>query len=623
MWSDGAAGIAEKRWVVRKELILQKILIFFIRQISVHPRPIPLFVFILCGLYFIMLVATAGDIGWTWDEVYYFLSSQKQLQWFKTLFSSASISDLTYVFSRGFVDEHWLWSPEQNPHPPLYKILSGLCWWFFSDTLGDFTAYRLSSALLSIILIFFLFRAIEKNRGFIPAICGSLTLLLMPRFFGHSHIAATEIPLASFWFMTCYFFYKGLTGSQKVPITPSPLTGEGWGEGDIKTNHSALQNIIRFTFWGKVRKNRFVATFTRLSCNWSVLTAGIVLGFAFAVKFTAILIPIPLVLWAIIYREKKAFLIIAIMLIIAPVIAFSVNPGWWHSPVDKIYEFVYQSLSRKENIPISTYFIGTKWSFSPPWFYAPVMLLITIPLTALLVMVAGLLSLVKEKFCSSSDVLYLLNIPVIMGVVMLPGTPVHDGVRQFFYVLPFLAYLSGPGYGFIINSIRSLDGSSKIKNIAVALCLFILLFSQAWQLKKYHPFYLSYYNELIGGLKGAYNRGMEITYWFDACDNNFIAYINKQIPAQSKIGVFPPNIDYFIFLQYIGKIKDDVFFCTPVELSLKEDDNTNEFTDSSEYFILMSRLEGFREFQWVIYNNVEPLYSTKVDGVQLMGIYEW
>ncbi len=197
---------------------------FFIRQIRVHPRPITLFVFLLCSLYFLVIVATAGDMGWTWDEVYYFLSSQMQIAWFDALVSAGSFSDIKLVFSKDFVDAHWLWNTYHNPHPPLYKIFSSISWLVFGNILGDFTAYRLSSALLAAVLLFFLFRAIEKNYGFLPALCGSLTLFLMPRFFGHAHIAATEIALAAFWFMTCYLFYKGLTESKRVPITPSPLT---------------------------------------------------------------------------------------------------------------------------------------------------------------------------------------------------------------------------------------------------------------------------------------------------------------------------------------------------------------------------------------------------------------
>ena len=31
-----------------------------------------------------------------------------------------------------------------------------------------------------------------------------------------------------------------------------------------------------------------------------------------------------------------------------------------------------------------------------------------------------------------------------------------------------------------------------------------------------HPYELSYYNELIGGPRGAWARGFELTYWYDA-----------------------------------------------------------------------------------------------------------
>ena len=43
-----------------------------------------------------------------------------------------------------------------------------------------------------------------------------------------------------------------------------------------------------------------------------------------------------------------------------------------------------------------------------------------------------------------------------------------------------------------------------------------MLGSAALALIRIHPYELSYYNELIGGPRGAWERGFELSYWYDA-----------------------------------------------------------------------------------------------------------
>ena len=56
-----------------------------------------------------------------------------------------------------------------------------------------------------------------------------------------------------------------------------------------------------------------------------------------------------------------------------------------------------------------------------------------------------------------------------------------------------------------------------------------------------HPFELSYYNELIGGPRGAWHRGFELTYWFDAFNDQTLAELNQQAPRRRR-GRFPNDL---------------------------------------------------------------------------------
>jgi len=542
-------------------------------EIPIHYRksltlPVAL---VLSIVSFLTIAATCNDLGWTWDEVYYFLSSELQVEWFKAFLASLFNGNLDGVLSRKVIDEYWLWDITHNPHPPFYKILSSISWVLFKDNLGDFISYRLAAAFLSGVLILFLFLTIEKAYGLIPGIVGSLSLLVMPRFFGHAHLATTEIPLATLWFLCYWAFWRGLT-------------------------HISASLLL-----------------------------GIFFGCALAVKFTAVLIPFPFLLWTVMYREKRAVRNIIFIILVSPLITILVNPGWWYQPFLKIFTFVQMSLARQQTIAIGTFFMGKNHIFSPPWFYPLIMTAITIPLSGILTILLGAAYLLKEKLKNVDDNLFLLNIPFIFLVVMHPHTPVHDGIRQFFPLLPFLAYLSAIGFYYLTQIVFSLPVRRSMQKGVISVCLLFLLGYPVLELKNYHPYELSYYNQLIGGLSGAYRKGMELTYWFDALNNHFLNIFSDYVPDGTGISVWPPNVEYFTFLQDKGKIKKDLKFYNPDVKVIAKKNGIKIFfePEQPEYLILLSRLGSFNLLYWGIFKNEVPLFSLEMEGIPLVSVYRW
>ena len=49
-----------------------------------------------------------------------------------------------------------------------------------------------------------------------------------------------------------------------------------------------------------------------------------------------------------------------------------------------------------------------------------------------------------------------------------------------------------------------------------------------------HPYELSYYNELIGGPRGAWERGFELSYWYDAF-NGHSSTISTAVSARAEV----------------------------------------------------------------------------------------
>jgi hypothetical protein len=82
----------------------------------------------------------------------------------------------------------------------------------------------------------------------------------------------------------------------------------------------------------------------------------------------------------------------------------------------------------------------------------------------------------------------------------------------------------------------------------------------AWQLTRIHPYELSYYNELVGGPRGASRAGFELSYWFDAFNDRTIAEINERLPQGATVDFLSPMTypETFTLLQELGHLRGDL-----------------------------------------------------------------
>ncbi len=150
--------------------------------------------------------------------------------------------------------------------------------------------------------------------------------------------------------------------------------------------------------------------------------------------------------------------------------------------------------------------------------------------------------------------LHMLTLPILR---MFP-TPAHDGVRLFLPTFFFLSAFAGwgvDGMGDLLA--RGLRMSRRLVMPVLAL---LAIGPAAWQLARIHPFELSYYNELIGGPRGAWKKGFELAYWYDAFNEKTIEEVNRVLPkdasvAFSSILSTPPT---FLELQTLGALRGDL-----------------------------------------------------------------
>ena len=300
----------------------------------------------------------------------------------------------------------------------------------------------------------------------------SLALVLMPRVYGHAHLAALE----SITNLTCTAAVLAIAGWWKYSSPPS---------------------------------------------RRAAILAGIVMGLAMLTKIQAILIPVPVLLWSLWRWRFKAVVPLLLWGLTALTLFFACWPYLWLDPVGHFLEYLGRTTNRAT---IHCYYFGVRYDDKAvPWHYPFFMFVVTVPIVLHILGVLGLkfrgaYPAVDQQFdkVAPGDEVWINRLllgcclfPLI--VFALPGVAVYDGERLFLTVFPIWAIFVGRGAACLFASATSHYGSSFSK-FAMSLLIVIQLTSNLLN----HPTYLSYYNLAVGGLWGANALGLEMNYWGDS-----------------------------------------------------------------------------------------------------------
>jgi hypothetical protein len=288
------------------------------------------------------------------------------------------------------------------------------------------------------------------------------------------------------------------------------------------------------------------------------------------------------------------------------------NPTWWHDPVRKILgNYVPLAISHSRINPISLYYFGKSYVYDKPWHVPLTMTLFTLPIPMLMTLLVGIAYTVRRRFQDKLLVLFLLNAAFMLAIVA--STNCYDGVRQFLPAFPFLAGISGAGFRWGVRKITRWSGriefSKAIRSrdpIIHLLMFVILLLGPLIQLIGIHPYELSYYNACVGGIKGASRKGLEVTYWFDAANQEFLDYLNESLPLKARVSVCPPNFAHFKYLQKKDRLRPDMIFSH----------------ENFDYLVILMRKGSFRPSVWPIYHHCSPVYSIGIDETPILSLYK-
>jgi len=398
------------------------------------------------------------------------------------------------VYGVAFVDpavQSEIYTQTLNDHPPLGR------WWIglaeraarlvmsspTPDALYSLARARIGPAMAFALTIILIGCAASTWYGSAAGVIAALSLALMPRMFGHAHLASLE----SF-----------------IDLTYA----------------AAVLSVAHY--W-----NREKPPGRGVVCG-----AGALFGLALLSKVQAIFIPIPIALWALIRWRQRALLPLLFWGLCGLAVFYLGWPHLWNAPIDHLLEYLGRTTDR---LTLYNWYLGEQYADrQTPWHYPSVLFFTTVPLGIQILAFIGVAGVLRAPRAYSREWLILGAILLPLLVFSLPGTPIYDGARLFLVVFPLWAIFAGWGGKLVYDWLKT-----KLSTAGSRWIMTAFIAAQAYGVLFLAPCWLSYYNLALGGLRGADYFGMERTYWSDSVTHPLLRTAAENIPDGSVLYVTP------------------------------------------------------------------------------------
>lgn len=564
--------------------------------------------FILFFLYLVLGILTITHYGINWDEPAHFMRGQAFLRFLinqKKDYSGIPEIDL-HSYKKDFGYElkdatsggtirRSIYQHQERPlmfytediekrgtHPALSDVLAALSNYIFFIKLGiapDIFSYNYYAVFIAAMLVTVLFVWVRKHFGGFTALVAALSLASYPVFWAESHNNIKDVPEAAFFSFAIFSFYEAVT----------------------------------------TRKIKYTWLFA-LSC-----------GLAFATKFNLLFLFPIVFLWLIVryfashgmrwfhsmqfFKQHMAF-VLAFSLVPLAMIIFWVGtfPAAWFEP-----KLLVASFSYYKTIGTSTAQHFTAYPLYYLFFTTPVIILFYSAFCVLSIFSAG----AKKEKEVTLLVLIWFFLPIVR--VMLPHTSIYGGVRQIMEYVPAMAILSGIGAGQLARWFESRIASrqerkqeskkgwnSQVITLLPKLVLLFCFFPITLKLISLHPNEGVYFNQLIGGLKGA--KEQDIPDWGQTLGNPHrqgIGWINKHVEQNARLSL---DFELWANLPHIW-VRNDIYNDSRLKTGpLREGEYVMSVTNPSD-FLSWYRFRVYDVF-------LDPVHEVLVDGVPLLKIWK-
>jgi hypothetical protein len=457
------------------------------------------------------------------------------------------------------------------------------------QVLSESDSFRLPGALAGALLLFLLFLfAVEFGSTAIALITVALVAFI-PRFFFHAHLTCFDMPVTVLAFAVIYGFFKSLQ-----------------------------------------------------SPRWAWVT-GFLFGLALLTKLNSFFVPVTLVLWWVIagirffrLQGRRLHLpplplgFLAMPLIGVPML-FIFWPWLWYNSIQSFGEYLGFHLSHVHYFQV---FFGSALEEPPfPISYPFLMTLVTVPVVTICLFavgfwMTGLRPLIKAvrgwrswfgqtepldgPFGRKMFIYVNMAFPIVL--IALPSTPIFGGVKHWLLTMPFFCLVAAHALVALFRMAWSglvalgVPDRLPVRWVAGTSVAMLLLAPGAVATVAHAEFGTGYYNELIGGVRGAAAAGMQRQFWSYAHRGVF-PELNRIAPARAGIDFQDATRSACTMSQVDGSLRTDLRCMV---------------RSGRPEFMLFDVEERFTEEEmryWERMDTLGPVFEAGIDGVPMLRAY--
>jgi hypothetical protein len=484
----------------------------------------------LLGLLVALLLVTGHQrVGYVRDEGIYFVASRSYAAWAaQALRRPASVLDAP-ARDRAFA--------VNNEHPPLMKLLAGLSARLLTaapaptnpsttppsradpggstippvelapagllPSLPEGAAMRLPAQLLAGLGVALLFLAgAALGGGLLAGLLAAGWFIALPRVWFHAGLHCFDVPVACATLAVVLTYRRALV-APAWGLALGPALGLA-----IAIKHNAL----------------FIAPLLVAHYAICLITAPR---------------PRPRRLWAPLWLLSVALL--------APLTVYCLWPWLWSDPLPRLAEYF---AFHADHSYYNTEYFGVNYNRPPlPIAYPFVLTWATVPSALLLLALAGLVLGLRRDLAAlrlqrvhardqpasapiarrrrwgaplagvarHDGLLFALFALAPILIIAHPSVPIFGGTKHWLTAYPFLALAAAAAWGALWRHLP-LPDPGRARRLLPALALVTLLGPALWSTLHAHPYQLSTYAPLLGGARGAAERGLLRGFWGHALD---------------------------------------------------------------------------------------------------------
>lgn len=364
----------------------------------------------------------------------------------------------------------------------------------------------------------------------------------------------------------------------------------------IPLGHSQLAMLEPLALFSFTASIYMFFLFLEKPNNKRLTIAGVALGIALLSRETHIMI-LPIMLITIFIKNKtkeiKELKHIIYKTLGIYGVAFLTFFIFWPMPFFHLSYMIHYFFNLRVNVSTSIpeVFFGVLMFVPIPYYFF--YFIITTPLLIYILGILGLFRINKSNNWVWYTFIIWFCFPFILSLY--PNR--QQGIRYIIQIcVPFALIASLGLESFVVRFKSKVSGK-----IFLILLLFLYQFLILWRIT---PYYIDYFNILVGGAKGVYEKKLfHLAWWGEGLKEAF-EFLQKEAPVGSRIGV-ATSPDH-ILLPLPGR-----------EVTKYSDTEQFDFVVVNFYHVV--RIEFDDTF---IKNNYDLAYVVKADGAHLVEVYQ-